>query len=160
MKVVSDTSPIFYLLLIDEIDLLASLFGSILIPEAVAEELGHSAAPNDVRAWAAKPPACVEIHRLAPDPASPSAELTRLHRGERDAIYLAEEVSADLLLVDERHARRVAGRRGLKVAGLVGVLDRAANEGLVDLPAAVARLASTNFRVHPELLEDLLRRRL
>lgn len=121
MKVVSDTSPICYLLLIGEIELLASLFGSILIPEAVADELGHSAAPTAVREWAAKPPAWVEIRRLATDPASSSDELTRLHRGERASIHLAEEVSADLLLVDERHARRVADRRGLKITGLVGV---------------------------------------
>lgn len=160
MKVVSDTSPICYLLLIGEIDVLASLFGSVLIPEAVAEELGHSAAPNNVRNWAATPPAWVEIRRLATDPASSSDELTRLHRGERAAIRLAEEVSADLLLVDERYARRVAKRRGLEITGLVGVLDRAATEGLIDLQAAVARLAATNFRIHPELLKHLLRRHL
>jgi predicted nucleic acid-binding protein len=158
VKVVSDTSPICYLLLIDEIDLLASLFGSILVPEAVAEELSHSAAPEEIRDWVAKPPAWLEVRRLATDPGSSSDELIRLHRGEREAIHLAEEVSADLLLVDERQARRVANNRGLEVAGLVGVLDRAASQGLVDLRAAVTRLATTNFRVHPELLEHLLRR--
>lgn len=160
MRVVSDTSPICYLLLIGEIDLLASLFGSILIPEAVAEELGHSAAPDNVRNWAAKPPAWVEIRRVTSARGSSSDELTRLHRGERAAIRLAEDVSADLLLVDELHARRVAKSRGLDITGLVGVLDQAATEGLVDLQAAVARLATTNFRVHPELLEHLLRRHL
>ena len=159
MKVVSDTSPICYLLLIGEINLLPALFGSVLIPEAVAAELADPGATTKIRRWVAEPPSWIEIRRLQDATPSLANDLTRLHRGEREAIQLAQEISADLLLLDEREARRVAENRDLAITGLVGLLDRAANKGLVDLQVAVARLRKTNFRVHPKLLAALLRGR-
>jgi hypothetical protein len=51
--IVADTSPIFYLLSINHIDLLPQLFGKVLLPEAVHKELGSPAAPTLVREWVA-----------------------------------------------------------------------------------------------------------
>ena len=160
MKVVSDTSPICYLLLIDQIDLLPGLFKSIFVPEAVLEELGHPSVEETVRRWAAAPPTWVEIGKVQAPSESLPRDLARLHRGEREAIQLADQISADLVLLDERDARRVATQRGLSITGLIGVLDRAASARMVELEAAVARLIRTNFRISPRLLELLLQRRL
>lgn len=83
-------------------------------------------------------------------------ELEGLDPGEQDAIRLAKEVGADLLLLDDLAARRVAGAKGLRVTGLVGVLDAAAREGLVDVGDAIARLRQTSFRISARILQQLL----
>jgi predicted nucleic acid-binding protein len=56
MIVIADTGPVNYLILIDEIDLLPALYGQLLIPPSVHEELGRKRAPEAVRLWIARPP--------------------------------------------------------------------------------------------------------
>ena len=63
MIVIADTTPINYLVLIGKVDILPVLYGRILIPEAVCEELQHDRTPDAVRAWVQKPPAWLEIIR-------------------------------------------------------------------------------------------------
>ena len=79
-----------------------------------------------------------------------------LDLGEQQAIALAEEVTADILLVDDWDARVEAERRHLRVVGTLRVLADGASRGLTDLEDAFRRLRHTNFRVNPELLESLL----
>ena len=66
--------------------------------------------------------------------------LADLDPGEHDAILLALQVKADLVIMDEREGVEEARRLGLIVTGTLGVLDRAAERGLIDLPSAVASL--------------------
>lgn len=87
-----------------------------------------------------------------------SAGLEKLQSGERAAIILAESIKGDLILLDEKAARRVAAERGLRVAGLLGVLGEAATRGFVDLPSAIDRLRKTTFRCSPALLKETLDR--
>lgn len=61
-------------------------------------------------------------------------------------------------MIDERKAALVARQNGLTVTGTLGVLDLAAEKGLVDLNVAVLRLLETNFRVSPPVVEELLSR--
>jgi len=154
VRVVADTSPLCYLLLIDQIDLLPLLFERVLIPKAVAAELAHTAADRKLREWIAMPPAWLEILEAPPT----GAELRRLDAGEREAIALAEEVAADLVILDERKARQVALERGLSITGLLGLLVDAAERGLVELREVLDRLRQTSFRVDPKLLASLLDR--
>ena len=81
-----------------------------------------------------------------------------LDPGEAEAIILAEQLKADSLLMDELEGRREALRRGLPVAGTIGVLEKAAERNLINLQEAFARLALTNFHIAPELLRDALQR--
>ncbi len=157
MKAVSDTSPICYLLLIGQVELLKALFGRVHIPEAVRDELSHSGAPPEARSWIASPPAWLEIHAAFPQS---GADLVRLHKGEQEAIVLAGHLKADLVLLDDKKARRVAQDRGLNVVGLLGVIDRAADEGLLSLVDALERLGKTTFRAEPRLIKTLLDRHL
>jgi predicted nucleic acid-binding protein len=153
MIVVADTTPINYLILIGEIDVLAKLYGRVVIPRAVHEELTHSRAPESVRTWIARPPSWLEI--LSPASVSYPA-LAGLDAGEREAIALAEQLSADQLIVDELLGRREAERRGLPVIGTIGVLREAAGEGLLDLQTAIDRLRQTSFHISPAILASLL----
>jgi predicted nucleic acid-binding protein len=79
-----------------------------------------------------------------------------LDAGERAAITLAEELAADQLIVDDSFARRVAESRGVSVIGTIGVLQEAAELGLLDLRIAFERLQQTTFHVSPVLLARLL----
>jgi predicted nucleic acid-binding protein len=151
--IVADTSPIFYLLSIENIEVLPSLFGTVLMPEAVRDELLHPAAPESVRGWAGHLPAWVEVRpsRLVID-----GELQALGAGEREAIALALSIHADMILIDERKGATVALSKGFEVMGTLGILDRAAERGLLDLADAFTRLKATNFRYRQEMLDDLL----
>ncbi|NEQ68796.1 MAG: DUF3368 domain-containing protein [Symploca sp. SIO2D2] len=153
MIVVSDTSPICYLLLIDQINLLPRLYNQVIIPQAVCEELGAEESPEIVQNWIAKPPKWLEVQSVE---IAPDAAIERLDVGEGEAILLAEQLGADLILLDEKTGRRVAMERGLKVIGLLGILDDAATQGLIDLPVLVERLQQTTFWASSNLIEWLL----
>jgi predicted nucleic acid-binding protein len=84
--------------------------------------------------------------------------MEKLQAGEQGAILLAESTNADMILLDEKSARRVAAERGLRVTGTLGVLGEGATRGLVDLPAAIDRLRRTTFRCSPALLKATLDR--
>ena len=155
MKVVSNSSPICYLLLIGQIDLFPALFQQIHLPASVCLELANEGAPDIVQNWIAHPPSWIRVHQVSgiADPLS-----NRLHAGEREAIVLAQELAADLILLDEKAARGVALEIGLHVSGLLGVLDVAATRGMVDLATAIRHLTKTSFRASPRLLKSLLDR--
>jgi predicted nucleic acid-binding protein len=153
LVVVSDASPIHYLALIGESELLPALYGSVLIPDSVAAELTHLRTPEVVKQWIGGRPAWLEVARPTQPP---SDVMAHLDRGERDALLLAIETKADLVLMDERDGVEEAARLGLRVTGTLGVLDQAATKELIDLPSALNRLRATNFRVSPVLLEGLL----
>jgi predicted nucleic acid-binding protein len=155
MLVVSNTSPISYLVLIDHIDLLPSLFETITIPETVREELSSSKAPLPVQTWIKSPPIWISLQSTSP---SQDSELLKLDAGERAAISLAETLKADLILLDDLAARRVAANRGLTFTGVLGILDRAAILGLIDFADAIAKLRQTNFRASSALMQKLIQK--
>jgi predicted nucleic acid-binding protein len=153
MIIVSNTSPINYLILIGHINLLPELFQQIIIPQAVYSELSDASAPSPVQTWIATPPDWVKIQPVS----QPSdAILDLLDPGEREAILLAQELNADLLLLDDMKARRTATERGLAITGILGILDQAATMKLLDLPAAVQNLQSTSFWASDSLFQKLL----
>jgi uncharacterized protein len=121
MIVVSDTSPITALITIQQIDLLRQLYGEVKIPPAVAKELFayHAELPSFIQTVPV-----VNIPLLA--------ELKRhLDLGEAEAIVLAKEIHADLLLIDESLGREAARHEHLPVIGLMGVLLIAKKKGLI-----------------------------
>jgi predicted nucleic acid-binding protein len=153
MIVVSDTSPLNYLILIGQAALLEQLYERVMIPQAVWVELQAAGAPASVQEWIANLPGWIEICEV-PDPDS----TLLLDLGEREAITLALRVKADLILLDERSGREAAKARGLAVTGTLGVLEAAAEQGLIDLAASLARLQQTTFRAPAILLEEMLER--
>lgn len=154
MIVVADTSPINYLVLIEEIGILPIMYGRVVIPHTVREELMRASAPQMVRAWVGHTPVWLEVRSPL---ALPDAALAKLDLGERDAITLAMELQADQLIVDDREGRREAERRAIPVIGTLGVLREAAILRLLDIRVAVERLQTTSFYVAPEVLATLLK---
>lgn len=151
MIVVSDTSPLNYLVLVGHVDVLPALFGGVVIPPAVIAELGHAGSPGPVRAWSATPPSWLSV--ISPSTV-PDAR-PGVHLGEAQAIALALELKADALLIDDARGRAAAEAVGLVARGTLGVLVLASESGLVDLGAALDRLEGTNFRASPALLKRL-----
>jgi uncharacterized protein len=121
MIVVSDTSPLTALLTVGQSDLLARIFGEVLIPAAVQRELlrAHAILPDWLKVQPVRDQAKVQTYAQKVD------------LGEAEAIALAEELQADFLLMDERKGRRLAQARHLRVIGLLGVILIAKRRGLI-----------------------------
>jgi len=148
--VVSDTSPVTALLQIDLCGLLRDLFGKVILPEAVHAELSryHDELPD-----------FFQIERVA-DPGKVIVLAATLDQGEAESIVLAEQLGADLLLMDENIGRQVASARGIAVTGLLGVLIRAKRAGLIhSVKDVMSRLQSeAGFYVSDDLWQAVLRR--
>lgn len=152
MIIVSNTTPLHYLILISEVDLLHELYGQVIIPQAVVIELQRPETPQIVFDWMNSLPAWLEVRTPL------TIDLTlKLGAGECEAIALAQELKADQILLDDKKARKAAIERGLSVTGTLNVLDIAAERDLVDLPNALDRLKLTTFRASERLYEELLR---
>jgi predicted nucleic acid-binding protein len=124
MRVVSNTSPICNLAIIGRLELLRERYGRIEIPPAVARELAaliHAKGAQAIgmalaHGWLAVTPLT--------EKSSPNLQ-ARLDPGESEAIALALQVQADVLLIDEKHGRAAARQFRLTVAGVLGELVHA-----------------------------------
>lgn len=128
MIVVSDTSPLRALQSLDLVGLLESIYRTVLIPPAVAGELEREA-PN------LGPFRLADYAFIAIDEPEEDQLLSRLRaeldEGEAQALALAKQVGAELVLVDELAGRRAARRLGLETSGVLAVLVLAKSRGLV-----------------------------
>lgn len=152
MLVVADSSPLIALVTIGHVEVLPRLFGNVVIPPAVADELQNRHRPTAVRDFFSSFPAWLSVQQ--PKRVEPIAGL---HPGETEAMSLAIEIHADLLLVDERRAYREAVARKINAIGTVRVLERGAEQGLLELKDAFDRLKRTDFWISHELLDERLR---
>ena len=154
--VVADTSPLNYLVLIGQVEILPALFEKVFVPQIVRNELRHDEAPERVRRWIGEPPSWLEI--AAEEHVGDDPDLRHLDDGEPAAILLAVRIGAELLLIDDRDGVIAARSRGFAVTGTLGLLDLAAGRGMIRLNDAVERLKKTSFRCHPDVLNALLAR--
>jgi predicted nucleic acid-binding protein len=154
--VVSDTSPVLNLARINRLELLPLLYQQVLVPSAVYKELKESkryllpAIDLASERWLAV--AAVKNHTRV-------QELRQhLDPGEAEAIVLAIERRADLLLVDERRGRRTATAAGLRVMGLLGVVAAAKRAGLIDhaKPVLDELIKVARFWIGPDLYAEVL----
>ena len=155
MIAVADTSPLNYLVLIDEIHLLPALFEKILVPRAVLQELAHPKASLKVRGWIEHLPAWLEVCDVT---SIANGALLGLDFGECQVIQLALERNLSTVLIDEAEGRRKAKTLHLEVRGTLGILERGARLGKADFRQALSRLQRTSFRISPHVHEAFLRR--
>lgn len=158
MIVISDTSSLTSLAAIHQLDLLQKLYQIIIIPQAVYQELTSVKTPV---------PGTVEVQTLDWIEVrsvfnTSMVEFLRqeqlLDRGESEAIALALELKAELLLIDERKGRQEALNQGLKITGLLGVLIEAKFKQLIPTvqPILDDLIRIANFRVSESLYQQIL----
>ena len=151
MIVVSDNGPVAFLIQIGRIEILAQLYGQVVIPTAVHMELSREQTPIVIRRWLATPPEWIDVR-------SPNGHLQagRSGLGEREAIQLAKELNASLLC-DYRQATSQAKRCGLSVTGTLGVLQVAHARGLAEIEDAIEDLRNgTDFRIPEAILPEII----
>jgi uncharacterized protein len=152
--VVSDTSPITNLAAVGQLHLLRQIYGQVIIPEAVFNELtavggNHPGAIAQQSDW-------VET-RAVSNRILVNALQVELDKGEAEAIALALELAADLLLIDEHLGRAVATRLGIRIIGLRGVLIEAKHRGLIqEVKPVVDNLMNLGFRIKQDLYQRVL----
>lgn len=156
MIVISDTTPLRYLIEIEEVQILETLFGRIIIPQKVFSELQGTNAPLKVVVWIQQPPSWLEVRQADTSYFTPRKQI---QDGEREAIALAVELKADALLTDDVNAIKEAHHLNLTTVRLFTILESAAENNLLDLSEAIEKMKSTTFRLPPiEIVEAMLER--
>ena len=158
MIVISDTSVITDLAAIQHLNLLPQLYTHVILPEAVYIELTNVSNPvsGTVEVQSAE---WIEIKQVvAYQVVERLQNEVKLDRGESEAIALALELNADLLLIDERRGRAEADRLGIRITGLLGILIEAKQRGLVTAtkPLIDDLIRSSEFRVSSTLYDYIL----
>lgn len=157
MIIVSDTSPISNLLIIDKLSILQKLYAPVIIPHAVYQEicalepLGFDLTPILNASW-------ISVQTIRDRTLVENLAL-ELDLGEAEAIALAIEMKAERLLIDERLGRRVAQRYQIEITGLVGMLVAAKKNNLISKikPILDQLISQAKFRVHSDLYRQILK---
>ncbi|MBI4632000.1 MAG: DUF3368 domain-containing protein [Chloroflexi bacterium] len=151
-NVVSNTGPILALANVEQFDLLRQLYSKVFIPPAVRAEvkddisLAAITSANWITIQTVKDELAVNLLREELDP------------GESEAIILAKELSADLVLIDDRAARRKAQSVGLNVIGTLGILLLGKqNKHITLIQPTLNRLRERGFRMSNDLYEQVLK---
>jgi len=143
--VISNSSPLIALEYLGQMNLLEKLFGAVIIPLAVAREL----APRILPPW-------ITEHKLS-QPIGAQILGASLGSGESEAISLALELSAQLIILDDRPARRLAKALGLPVIGTMGALLLAKQKGLLSaVKPEMDALVNFGFRISQGLYDQVL----
>lgn len=156
MIVVSDSSPLIALADVGQLRLLRDLFSTVLIPEAVYQEIVVQGAGR-AGAEAVQAAAWIEQRGVVNTGLADVLKL-ELDEGEAEAITLAFESGADLVLLDERRGRQRAVRLGLRVTGVLGVLVEAKHQGLLAAvrPVLDALRRDAGFWISDDLYRRIL----
>lgn len=154
-QTISNTSPLFYLHRLGHLDLLEKIYGEIVVPNAVLEELdeGKKAGEDipDIRllTW-------ISIRSIPVPPAI--TIIPDLGKGESEALALALMEKKQLLIIDDSLARDIARLQSLRFTGTAGVLLKAKQKGLIsELKPLLYRLKDAGFYLREKVLMDLLR---
>lgn len=159
MIVVSNAGPLIALAKIEQFELLRELFGKLCIPQAVYDEVvvigAGKAGANETRQGVGN---WIEVKKVK-DLVMVKSLLTKLGKGESEAIALALEAKADLVLLDDYKARATAEFMGLNMTGTIGMLSRAQKKGLIsDLRPLLDELRAKGFRLSDKVYAEILKR--
>lgn len=145
--VVADSSALIIYERINRLDILQSVYDTLIVPPAVVREVFHTHALPD---W-------IHEQRLTAMVAS-RIVAARLGDGEREAIALALELNASLLLLDDLPARHLAQELGIKILGSAGVLVTAKEKGVIELVGPLLReMQEYDFRVSQKVVTGILK---
>jgi len=164
MIVVSDSGPLISLMKAAKLDLLRELYGEVRIPEAVYAELtGNTRYAKE----AERIRSCSFVQVVAVGERKAVDILRRasgLDLGESEAIVYADDMKADILLMEEEAGRRIARAMGLRVRGSLGILLLGYDKGILtaqEVDDALDRMKAAHRRISEELYQyarDYVRR--
>jgi hypothetical protein len=158
-RVVSDASPLIFLAAVGRFDLLRRLYGSVVVPARVFQEVTQAqpSLPGAAEVRQAIADGWMEVRTPAATPLDGWLR-SLLDEGESQAIALALEIGAAGLLMDESDGREIGGRLGLKPIGTLGTLLRAKGAGLIPevKPILTELRQKHSFRISNELLARAL----
>ena len=155
MIVVSDTTPLSELSKVGQLILLREVFGQVIVPQEVYDEVTSGTHPAVA---AVRSATWIEV-RSVQDATQVIAlrESTKIHLGEAAAIILAEELGAQQVLIDDLRARRVAKARLLPVTGTIGTLLLAKEQGMIaQVKPILDDLIALGKRISPQLYQAVL----
>lgn len=154
-EVIADTSPIQYLYQTNLLDLLPILYGHILIPQAVVEELSQGRKQGvvlpdpELISW-------IEIYQISTSKLIPM--VPNLGLGEREVISLAISLSDSLIILDDALARNYAGQMNVTMTGTLGILLKAKQSGYISkITPVIEQLDTLRFRLAPATRTAILK---
>lgn len=153
-KIVSNTTPLITLLTISKLDLLRHIYGEIIIPYGVYEEIEQGKDKSfytDLKQFS-----WIKISDI--QDREPLKYLHDLDKGEAEVIVLAKEISADLIIIDEKLGREYAEYLDLKITGTIGVLLKAKELGLVqEINPLINKMLESGIWINKNLIDKILR---
>lgn len=156
MIIVSDTSPLTYLMQVGETLLLKELFDEVVIPPAVFDELNHMAGQKAAletfvqQGWIkVEQPSPEALQRILP---------FGLDKGETEALALALILKADYIIIDERKGAAAADKLRIPATGLIGVLLAAKNQRFIPaVKPLLDKIISQGFFINKQFYQKTLR---
>lgn len=153
-KIISNTTPILSLLKIDKLDLLKELYGIVIVPFAVYQEIEEGKEKpyyQDLTSldW-------IEIRNIK----NPNSReyLIDLDDGEAEVLILAKEINADLVILDEIMGRRYAKQFEINLTGTIGLLIKAKESGLVSsIKNLLSELVEKGTWLNPKLISKAIK---
>lgn len=160
MPVVSDADVLIHLAKLDLLHLLEGLYGEVLVPVYVKDELVHSPISAESKRIKKALEGIIRTCEVRKVDAKELAEAYNIHRGEANVKALAEDVKADLFLSNERKVRAVAKSEGFKVAGTIGIIIKGVEKELLKTSDGRELLKKMKkeeiFRIHPDLINEAI----
>lgn len=159
MLVVSNTSPILNLAIIGHLNLIKDQFAQVIVPSGVLAELKiNEDRPGSLAMQAAIAEGWIQVQPLTQSQTIVQLLRQTLDQGESEAIALALEQQAGLILLDERDGRKMAKSLGLNITGILGILLKAKQSGSLSLlkPTLDDLTQIAGFRIAPTLMAQIL----
>ena len=154
-KVIVNSTPIIALAKAGKLDILKAMYGQVIIPEAVFNEV--TAKDDSVKTLLIENSAWIKVERIK-NSAEKLMFRARLHDGEVEVMILARELAADLVVIDDYAARKTAEYIGLKLTGTVGILIKAKQNGYIDSVMPIVQVMEQNGIYYSEQLKEQIRK--
>jgi predicted nucleic acid-binding protein len=156
MTVVADSTPLIALAGIGKLHLLQKLYQEIVIPNAVYEEVVHQGKGRSGSSEVANA-VWIQTRSVTQQPSDQNLP-SCLGRGESETIFLAQQLSAHLVVMDETAGRKEVTRRGLRLIGTIGILQQAKLQGIIPaLKPELNALISHQFHISTPTYRAILR---
>ena len=153
-KVIVNSTPLIILSKIGELEILKNLYGDIMIPRAVFEEVTRK---NDLAKEKILNSEWIKILEVQ-DKSDRKIYQAKLHDGEVEVMMLAKEISADLLIIDDNAAKKTAKFLGFTVTGTLGILLKAKAEKIIsEVRPILEKMLAEKFYISDEILNLVLK---